>query len=207
MRIKTKDNVAQPLVSIIVDDINYDGNRQFGSKPFYLFEPADMCENEYVFTLEEFVPSVITITNPTDDVIDFSDVAIEIRDLTFTRDNNIVTQRFSKLMYQDDESAVSFEGTHDEAMLQCQMLPLGGHDDWRLPTSGEIFAYEWAQKIGGVFVNIAPNDGYWSSTFTPDGPVAHKGSGVGFGVPQSPTSDHKVRCVRTIEDIRSCPSQ
>ena len=93
----------------------------------------------------------------------------------YSRDDNtnIVTDSYSGLMWQDEENIIS--DTWENAMRQCEVLELGGYDDWRLPNINELFRivdkssnYK-SPRINKVYFRYTKStrygyDYYWSST-------------------------------------------
>lgn len=87
----------------------------------------------------------------------------------FTRDDatQIVTDNSTGLQWQDDSDAKTVTKKWTEAIAYCEGLTLGGHDDWRLPNSNELYYIADRSKrnpaIDSTFQNVYFGD-YWSST-------------------------------------------
>lgn len=103
----------------------------------------------------------------------------------YTRDDTkeIVTDNVTGLMWQDDSEAKTVtkqwvtqanydagnynDTSGDTATTYCTNLSLGGHTDWRLPTSTELEGIvdygKSSPSINGVFINTSSRN-YWSST-------------------------------------------
>jgi hypothetical protein len=78
----------------------------------------------------------------------------------------VVYDRNTALMWQDDESAKSVTQNWQGAIEYCQNLNLGGHNDWRLPSLAELKTIVDKNNnptIKSEFKNTASH-GYWSST-------------------------------------------
>ena len=109
----------------------------------------------------------------------------------YTRASDIVTDELTGLMWQDDEAVSSnrkqwltsanydtcsndtsspacYDTSGDTAATYCSDLSLGGHTDWRLPTSTElegILDYsKYHPAIDTTYFNNVSSNHYWSST-------------------------------------------
>ncbi|WP_296824897.1 DUF1566 domain-containing protein, partial [Sulfurovum sp.] len=104
---------------------------------------------------------------------------------SYTRDDatNIVTDHITGLQWQDDAAAATVskpwvtqanynagnysDTSGDTAATYCANLTLGGHSDWRLPTSEELYGIvdlgQFSPAINPVFTHTASGH-YWSST-------------------------------------------
>ena len=121
----------------------------------------------------------------------------------FSRDDTtqIVTDSTTELQWQDDANVTK---TWREAIDYCELLTLGGYDDWRLPNFNELYYLADRSKanpaIDSKFHNVV-SDGYWSSTSV----VGHEDSawlvGFYFGGDGLVVKSHSydVRCVRSRE--------
>ena len=121
----------------------------------------------------------------------------------FVRDNSkeVVVDKSTNLMWQDDNDVKSITKTWVEAINYCENLTLGGYTDWRLPNINElksIVDYTKAEPaISSEFSNVALV-GYWSSSsIVGDSGYAwfvssHDGGDYGDGKSNS----NYVRCVR-----------
>ena len=80
--------------------------------------------------------------------------------------NEIVFDRVTKLMWQDNEDAKEVKETWINAKNYCESLTVGTYSDWRLPTIVElktIIRYDKSTPpLDDVFVN-SRNIIYWSS--------------------------------------------
>ncbi len=96
-------------------------------------------------------------------IIGFSVLNAEI-----TRESNgIVTDTNTKLQWQDD--AVSSAMAWEAAINHCESLPLGEHNDWRLPNINELKSIVNKSKAHPAIVDGFVNTWYghhWSSTTT-----------------------------------------
>ncbi|MCK5788735.1 MAG: DUF1566 domain-containing protein, partial [Chlamydiia bacterium] len=92
-------------------------------------------------------------------------------DPSYTRDDTaeIVTDHITQLMWQDDAEAASPTGIDQNTSKQrCSNLPLGGFDDWRVPTIEELLNIvdkgKFEPAIDPVFQNTISLAYYWSSS-------------------------------------------
>jgi len=87
----------------------------------------------------------------------------------FVRDNSkeVVVDKSTNLMWQDDNDANSVIKTWVEAINYCENLTLGGYTDWRLPNINELESIVDYTKtdpaISSEFSNV-DSDNYWSSS-------------------------------------------
>lgn len=89
----------------------------------------------------------------------------------YTRsDTGIVTDNKTGLQWQDDysdngDTVKSAKWT--DAIIYCEGLSLGGHDDWRLPNFNELYYLADRSRVNPAidpaFQNAHPGH-YWSST-------------------------------------------
>lgn len=83
------------------------------------------------------------------------------------RNNDIVTNTASNLMWQDDMDAVYNRDTLENAQTLCKTLQTGGFKDWRLPTYDELIAIvDYSRHdpaINPAFQNNG-TDFYWTSS-------------------------------------------
>jgi len=109
---------------------------------------------------------------------------------TLSRNNaeEIVIDTHKNLMWQDNSEVKTNakpwltkkaygasqwnDTTGDTATSYCQNLDLGGYEDWRLPTIGELQSITKDDTSNpaldfGVFVNYTTKFGYWTSTTLP----------------------------------------
>lgn len=143
----------------------------------------------------------------------------------YTRASEIVTDRLTGLMWQDDvnvtnnsrqwltsdnfdacdnnqSSPACFDTSGDTAATYCGELLLGGYSDWRLPSVKELMTltdYSHGDPfIDTVFVNTAQPT-YWSSTtaFQDDNYTAHYVRFKdAFTSYDDKTNEYNIRCVR-----------
>lgn len=80
---------------------------------------------------------------------------------------NIVKDKQTNLIWQDNDDAKSIKKDWGNARRYCAHLTLGGYDDWRLPSMEELRSIVdfslYKPAINISFKNVA-NDFYWSST-------------------------------------------
>ena len=85
----------------------------------------------------------------------------------YTRNNEIVTDHSTGLMWQDDSGAKDREYTWNNAIQYCKNLSLGGYSDWRLPAIKELKTIvdlsKYKPSIDNMFQNVNSSN-YWSST-------------------------------------------
>lgn len=85
----------------------------------------------------------------------------------FTRDDATQTVYSSdtNLTWQDDGNASSQYLNWQNAVDYCANLNFAGVDDWRLPSSNELFSLIQSSypSISPIFLNVASSY-YWSST-------------------------------------------
>jgi len=127
-------------------------------------------------------------------------------DLNYTRDdeNGIVTDHTTGLMWQDNEKDGGVSLPWEEAKEYCENLSLGGYEDWRLPTIGELvnlenFAYEegWRYSLPRVFHNV-DSWKFWSENLSlySDKQAWVVCYGQGFARVYSVSEKFHARCVR-----------
>ena len=94
------------------------------------------------------------------------------------RDNNtnIVEDKSTGLMWQDDGKVITRFQTWGGAIWECGTLSLGGYDDWRLPNYNELLSIMDFNRPAGeplinkAFVNVETRSKegfvrfYWTST-------------------------------------------
>jgi len=89
--------------------------------------------------------------------------------LRYTRDDTkeVVVDKITGLMWQDNAEAKIVEKNWDDAKSYCQNLTLGGFTDWRLSNIKELKSIINREKanpaIDSEFSNVASDD-YWSSS-------------------------------------------
>jgi len=121
----------------------------------------------------------------------------------YSRDNikEIVTDKVTGLLWQDNAEAKTVPKNWEDAKLYCAELTLGSHGDWRLPTRkelGTLIDYgRVSPAIDPVFDNVASNL-YWSSTTVAGGSSFAWFVNFYSGYPNSrtKTNSYYVRCVR-----------
>ncbi len=135
-----------------------------------------------------------------------------------------VSDNVTGLMWQQYDGG---EVAYDDAVVYCTALSLGGHTDWRLPTSRELFSINCFGALGpaldtSVFPQTYGSEDYvkelywWSSDERADTDtrawVTNAGGGIGahrkaetYSVTPSPTDGHvryfHVRAVRSTATV------
>lgn len=124
----------------------------------------------------------------------------------FIRDNKIgtITNNTTKLMWQDNSDVSADKTTWQNAVDRCEILTLGGYNNWRLPNKYELSSLadenRFKHGIYPVFQNVG-SKGYWSITVD----TFHSGSAwftmytCGGGHWHNKMSRGHVRCVRNIK--------
>jgi len=102
----------------------------------------------------------------------------EIGGFDFVRDakNEVVIDRATLLMWQDDRDVVQNNHRWGESIKYCQELQLAGYKDWRLPTISELvtlndFTNTGTYTVSNIFVYKSANRFHSSSNscfFKPD---------------------------------------
>jgi hypothetical protein len=96
--------------------------------------------------------------------------------------NGTVTDNVTGLMWQQTFAAGTYDYSH--AVMYCQSLNLGGHQDWRLPTIVELVSILDYGQLGALinttYFKGATAQGlpFWASTPLPGSPLVN-------GVPQA----------------------
>jgi len=129
----------------------------------------------------------------------------------FSRNNDIVTDHVTGLMWQDNESTAQNRVQFDEANESCSQLTLGGYTDWRLPEIGELTMLTDYGNYNPALNPIFENNGlpdevylyttlYWSTTLyiAPNGNINYGAidSITGLVGYNSPDAFQYARCVR-----------
>ena len=126
---------------------------------------------------------------------------------SYTRDDakEVVIDNITGLMWQDDSDAKTVTKDWDDAKAYCQNLTLGGYKDWRMPNIKELESITYREKVKpaiyAVFLNVAPDDQYWSSSYAEYVYVSSMGyftvySGNGGVSMYKKDRGHYIRCVR-----------
>ena len=114
---------------------------------------------------------------------------------SFSRENGIVTDATTGLMWQDN--VVPSSATFEDANTTCQNLILGGYGEWRVPTLAELASITDKSAAGAIhttFVNTVAAP-YYSADTTASGEIWAIDFSNGKSLPV--TSDaYYVRCVR-----------
>ena len=113
----------------------------------------------------------------------------------------VVVDKATNLMWQDDNDAKSTTKTWKEAIIYCENLTLAGYSDWRLPNINELKSIVDYTKsnpaISSEFSNVVSYY-YWSSSNIKghnDGAWnVHFDNGYDYGLRKS--NSYYVRCVR-----------
>ncbi len=79
----------------------------------------------------------------------------------YDRDDDIVIDNITDLMWQDDENVLNDNrdyqlnkhGNYEVDKKQCKELRLGGYKDWRLPTMQELYSITEIEKSSPAFDN------------------------------------------------------
>ncbi|PLX69722.1 MAG: hypothetical protein C0603_01960 [Denitrovibrio sp.] len=121
--------------------------------------------------------------------------------MNYTRASDIVTDNNSGMMYQDDAGTAARLMTLADGINYCDILSLGGYDDWRLPTPLEfIYATDYTQSsrvLEGTFLNEGNG-----SVFTNQEDANNTAMqivfqhGEGYYVQDAKTDTNNIRCVR-----------
>ncbi len=109
-------------------------------------------------------------TGQTTSYQDYDDGYYEVgTDKSYTRTKDIVTDNVTRLQWQDDTDANTTKRNWEEATEYCESLPLGGYNDWRLPSIKELltlidYSKNHPSVTDVVFQNTAPY--YYASSTT-----------------------------------------
>jgi len=128
-------------------------------------------------------------------------VSISCADFIRDNANNIVTDIFTNLQWQDDAAVTSTIKNWQDAIDYCETLSLGGHSDWHLPSKNELQSIIDSSMhnpaISSVFQNRSSYY-YWSSTTVASTSIYSWGVFIenGAGSWGDKTYDGYVRCVR-----------
>ena len=104
--------------------------------------------------------------------------------MSFTDNGNgTITDNDTGLMWQKTDGG---EMTFQNASEFCKTLSLGGHNDWRLPSSHELFAinqYDTNPALNWAFFTITDAGYWWTSDYRADDStrvwVVNSGGGIG----------------------------
>jgi hypothetical protein len=118
-----------------------------------------------------------------------------------------ITDRLSGLMWDQNGNRAGAPRTWDQALSDCNILSLGGYNDWRLPNfneleslinSGEADSATWLNAQGFSGVVGGSGNLYWSSTtFLAHTSTAwHVQMSYGFAMNDVKTGSHYVLAVR-----------
>ena len=94
---------------------------------------------------------------------------VSVSKAEFIRDNTkeVVVDKSTNLMWQDDNDAKSIKKNWVEAINYCENLDFSGYSDWRLPNINELGSIvDYSKSNPGIsseFSNVASDD-YWSSS-------------------------------------------
>ena len=98
-----------------------------------------------------------------------------------------VTDNVTGLTWQ--QTPVNNGYSYDEAVAYCESLALGGYDDWRMPTTKELFSISnfsqgWPYLDTSVFdlagTAVSKDEQYWTEPYV--GTTVEGGSDAAFGV-------------------------
>ncbi len=119
---------------------------------------------------------------------------------------NIVIDKSSSLMWQDEKIVKIQKKTWTEAISYCENLNLGNHSDWRLPNVNEllsIFDFEQEQyNLTHPIFKYSLAQLYWSNTSFDEDNAWYLNFNSGISVTKSTvskTSTQYIRCVRNIQ--------
>ncbi len=85
----------------------------------------------------------------------------------FKRENSVVTNTETGLMWQDNAAAKEIERDWSGAKSYCQNLNFAGYSDWRLPSIKELLTITDKNRYDPSIINKFNNitsDSYWSSS-------------------------------------------
>ena len=105
------------------------------------------------------------------------------------RDGETYTDKNAHLMWQVDEDGE--ERTYGEAVSYCQMLELGGHDDWRLPRKEELqnLARLGFNPLHWLFPSIK-KERYWAASSADELHWAENPGQIAYTVDFDPASSN-----------------
>ena len=92
-------------------------------------------------------------------------IGLSILQAEILRENNVVLDTKTKLMWQDD--AIGTTAKWEAAIQRCEDLTLATYSDWRLPNINELKSIIDRSKINPAIVDGFTNTSsslYWSST-------------------------------------------
>ncbi len=112
------------------------------------------------------------------------DADIMINPMSFTdHGNGTITDNVTRLMWQKTDGG---EMTIEKAVEYCKTLSLGGYNDWRLPSSHELFNISQYDTNPALNPEYFPNTGagyWWTSDYRADDSsrvwVVNSGGGIG----------------------------
>jgi hypothetical protein len=120
--------------------------------------------------------------------------------------NDIIIDKRTGLIWQDNAAAKSIRKSWKEAVEYCSNLSLDGYTDWRLPSYDELLSiidYDRSDpSIVSSFKNAAPLY-YWSSSQSVDDPgkAWHVSFRLGYTDRYDKSSEYYVRCARGREPV------
>ncbi|MEI6140900.1 MAG: DUF1566 domain-containing protein [Mariniphaga sp.] len=136
----------------------------------------------YAQTIAPRLPDTGQITSYTDTPGEDADVLIN--PMAFTdHGNGTITDNVTGLMWQKTDCG---EMTIEKAGEFCKSLSLGGYNDWRLPSSHELFSinqYDTNPALNWEFFTITDAGYWWTSDYRADDNsrvwVVNSGGGIG----------------------------
>lgn len=109
----------------------------------------------------------------------------------------------TKLMWQDNNEAITIKRNYDGALRHCKNLVLSGFNDWRLPNGTELVSLIGKNSVMNTIdlIKFKSNGSFWSSTSHED---ARDAFSIWFKVASKKRRTIKkgslfVRCVRGAE--------
>jgi Protein of unknown function (DUF1566) len=165
------------------------------------------------------IPKTLRLLPDTGQTQDFTTTQGEDSDFTinppfFTQNNDeTVTDTITSLMWQSTDGG---EMTIENAVIYCENLTLGGHDNWRLPTAQEAFSILNHQKVNPAMdITYFPNTGaqyWWTSEKQANDATKIWATNAGGGIGNHPKSETisaggtKKFHARAVRDVQTPPT-
>lgn len=116
----------------------------------------------------------------------------------YERSGETVIDTETNLQWEDSRQNEIRDTVWRDARKYCASLDLEGFHDWRLPTRAELQGLVEASNAGGVTLEHAVNNGYWTSEINRKMPinafVVFWGNGHTYDTDRC--DEEHVRCVR-----------